>query len=93
MHVVDAVEIHVFSVPGKSGFPHAKIQVSCVHSFNSNAAVQLYNVQQRVQPANVPHVHTLRWQKKRKTHGLLQKAKCSRKITHQYISSSHSTGT
>ena len=34
MQVVDAVEIHVFSMPGKGGLPHAKVQVGSVDSLN-----------------------------------------------------------
>ena len=29
VNIVDAIKIHVFSVPREVGFPHPKIQVSC----------------------------------------------------------------
>lgn len=57
--VVDAVEVHVLSVPGKGGLPHAKIQVRCVDSFNDNTALLLHHVQQSVEVTNVPLMNAL----------------------------------
>ena len=39
VQVVYAIEVHVLRVPRKGGFPHAEVQVSCVHPFNSDFVV------------------------------------------------------
>lgn len=39
VQVVDTVEVHVLSVPGKCGFPHAKVQVGRVDPLNGNFVV------------------------------------------------------
>lgn len=59
MQVVDAVEIHIFSVPGKGAFPHAKIQVRSVHSLYLDPTLPLHSVQDSVQMTNVPLCHIL----------------------------------
>lgn len=60
MQVVDAVEVHVFSVPGKRGLPHAKVKVGSVDALDDNAALLLHHVQQGVQMANVPLLNVLK---------------------------------
>lgn len=53
MQVVDTVQVHIFSVPGKGGFPHAKVQVRSVDTRNRNStASQL--IQDRWQTIDVP---------------------------------------
>lgn len=54
MQVVDTVEVHVLSVPCKCGLPHAKIQVGCIDSLNSDATLMFNGIQNGVQMANVP---------------------------------------
>lgn len=48
MQVVDAVEVHVLRVPRKGGFPHAEVQVRCVHSLDDNPTLLLHHVQKSV---------------------------------------------
>lgn len=59
MQVINTVEIHVLSMPSKRSFPHAKIEVRSIHSFNGYAALILHNIQDRVQSANIPRIHVL----------------------------------
>ena len=54
VEVVNAVQVHVFSVPGKGGFPAAKVQIGCIYSVDLNAIVLLHIVQDRVEPVDVP---------------------------------------
>lgn len=64
MQVVNAVEIHVLSVPGKGGLPHAKVEVGSVDALNDDTALLLHHVQQRVEVTNVPLIYTLRRRKR-----------------------------
>ena len=48
MQVVDAVQIHVLSVPRKGTLPHAKVEVRCVDSFDLDSALALHSVQNGV---------------------------------------------
>ena len=59
VQVVDAVEVHVFSVPGKCCFPHAKVQVRCVHSLNSDPTLPLHCIQDSLKAANIPLFNSL----------------------------------
>ena len=54
VEVVDAVQVHVLSVPSKCGFPAAKIQIGRVHSIDLNAIVFLHIVQDGVESVDVP---------------------------------------
>lgn len=57
--VVDAVQIHVLSVPCKGGLPHPKVEVWCVDSFDLNPAFTHHGVQNGVEMADVPLSHIL----------------------------------
>lgn len=59
MQVINTVEIHVLSVPSKGSFPHAKIQVRSIHSFNGYSTFVLHNIQDCVQSANIPCIYML----------------------------------
>lgn len=59
MKVVDAVQIHVLSVPGKGTLPHPKVQVWCVHTFYLNPTLILHGVKYGVETADVPFSHIL----------------------------------
>lgn len=59
MQVVDAVKVHVLSMPGKCSFPHAKIQIGSIYPLNNNTTLLFYHVQQSVEAANVPLVYVL----------------------------------
>lgn len=59
VQVVDAVEIHVLSVPSERGLPHAKIEVRSVDTLNDDATLLLNHIQQCVEVANVPLVNVL----------------------------------
>lgn len=63
VQVVNAVEVHVLSVPGEGGLPHAKVEVGGVDALNDDAALLLHHVQQRVEVTNVPLVNVLRRRK------------------------------
>lgn len=63
MQVVNAVEVHVLSVPGEGGLPHAKVEVGRVDALNDDAALLLHHVQQRVEVTNIPLVNVLRRRK------------------------------
>lgn len=54
VQIVNAVQIHVLCVPGKGTFPHAKVQVWCVDSFNLDPTLTLHSVQNGVEMTNVP---------------------------------------
>lgn len=54
MQVIDAVEVHVLSVPRESGLPHAKIQIGGVDALDSDAAVMFHRIQNGTQMANIP---------------------------------------
>lgn len=56
VEIVDAVEIHVFRVPRECGLPHAKVQVSCVHSFNLHIIFFIDAIQDGPQMIDVPHI-------------------------------------
>lgn len=59
VQVVDAVQVHVFRMPGKGRLPHAKIQVWGVHSLNGDPTLLLHQVQDGLQPANIPLIDVL----------------------------------
>lgn len=59
MEVVDAVKIHVLSVPGEGGLPHAKVQIGCVHPLDGHAAVLLDYIQDGIQVTDVPLLNVL----------------------------------
>lgn len=59
MQVVDAVEVHVLSVPGKCGLPHAKVHIGGVHTFDDDSTLLLHHIQQCVQMANIPLLDVL----------------------------------
>lgn len=59
MQVVDAIEIHVLSVPRKGCLPHPKIEVGGIYAFNDNPTLMLHHVQQGVQVTDVPLFHIL----------------------------------
>ena len=59
MEVVDAVQVHIFSVPGEGGLPHAKVKIWSVNPLDGYATVLLDNIQDRVQVADVPLFHIL----------------------------------
>lgn len=59
VQVVDAVQIHVLSVPSKGTLPHPKVQVWCVDSFDLDPAVVLHYVQNGVEMPDVPFSHIL----------------------------------
>lgn len=59
MQVVDAVEIHVLSVPSKGGLPHAKVQVGSVHTVYDDSTLLLHHIEQCIQMANVPFLNVL----------------------------------
>lgn len=59
VQVVDAVEVHVLSVPGKGRLPHAKVQVGSVNTLDDDATLLLHHIQQGVEMANVPLVNVL----------------------------------
>lgn len=44
MKVIDAVEVHVFSVPRKGTLPHAEVEVGCVDSIDADAIVFFHKV-------------------------------------------------
>lgn len=57
--VVDTVKVHVLSVPGKCGLPHAKVEVGSVYSLDNNPTLLLYHIQECVEVANVPLLNVL----------------------------------
>lgn len=59
VQVVDAVQIHVFRVPGKGRLPHAKVQVGGVHALDGDPTLLLHQVQDGLQPADVPLINVL----------------------------------
>lgn len=59
MQIVDTVEVHVLRVPCEGSLPHAKIQVGCIHTLNSDAALTLNGIQNGVQVADVPLFNVL----------------------------------
>ena len=34
VNIINTVQVHILSVPGKGSLPHAEIQVSCVDALN-----------------------------------------------------------
>lgn len=54
MQVIDAVKVHVLSVPCKSGLPHPKIQIGGIDTLNGDAALMFYSIQDGAQMANIP---------------------------------------
>lgn len=67
VQVVDAVQIHVFSVPCESALPHPKIEVRRVDSFDFDPALVLHRVQNGVEMADVPFSHILKLSRARVT--------------------------
>lgn len=59
MEVVDAVQVHIFSVPGEGGLPHAKVKIRSVNPLDGHTTVLLDNIQDGVQTANVPFFYIL----------------------------------
>lgn len=57
--VVDAVQIHVLSVPCEGAFPHPEVEVWRVHPFDLDPALVLHYVQNGVETADVPFSHIL----------------------------------
>lgn len=59
MQVVDAVEVHVFGVPGKGGLPHAKVQIRGVYTLDGDPTLLLHQVQDCFQSADIPLIYML----------------------------------
>lgn len=59
MEVVDAVQVHVFRVPGEGCLPHAKVEVRSVDPLDGNTTVLFDHIQDGVQVANVPLFYPL----------------------------------
>ena len=57
MQVVDAVQVHIFSMPGKTCLPHSKVEICGVDSRNADSIFLLHCVENRAQPVDVPHSH------------------------------------
>lgn len=66
VQVINAVEIHVLSVPSKSGFPHAKVEVGCVYSLYSNTTFMLHGVKDGIQMPYIPFLDILHKTRKKK---------------------------
>lgn len=45
MEVVYGIKVHVFGVPRKGGLPHSEVEVGGVHTFDGDAIVLVYVVQ------------------------------------------------
>lgn len=56
VEIVDRMQVHVLSVPSKSGLPHAEVEVSRVHSSNRDVVVFVHAVQYRSEPLDIPHL-------------------------------------
>ena len=56
VHVVDAVEIHIFSVPRKGGLPHTEVEVCRIHSLDSRIVLFFHVIQDRPETVDVPDV-------------------------------------
>lgn len=59
MQVIDAVEVHVLSVPRKGSLPHTKIQVGCINTLNGDSTVMFHSIQNGAQVANIPFFDVL----------------------------------
>lgn len=59
MQIVDAVEVHVLSVPCKCGLPHAEVEVGSVDTLDNDATLLLHHIQKCVEVANVPLLNVL----------------------------------
>ena len=58
MEVVDGVEVHVLSVPGKGGLPHPEVEVGSVDSRNGHSILVHHAVQDGGQAIDVPLPHS-----------------------------------
>ena len=58
MQVVDGVEVHVLSVPGKRGLPHAEVEVGRVDSGNGHAILIHHPIQDGAQTVDIPLLDT-----------------------------------
>jgi hypothetical protein len=54
VEIVNAVKIHVFGMPGKAAFPHAKVKVCSVDTVNADAIIFIDKVQNRPQFVDIP---------------------------------------
>lgn len=59
MEVVDAVQVHVFRVPGEGCLPHAKVEIWSVDPLDGYTTVLFNYIQYWVQVANVPLFYIL----------------------------------
>lgn len=59
VQVIDAVQVHVFGVPGKGCLPHAEVQVWGVHTLDGDPTLLFHQVQDGSQPANIPLIYML----------------------------------
>jgi len=57
VEIVDAVQVHVLSVPCKAGLPHPKVEVSCVHTRDMYPILPGHGVQDGIQIVDVPFPH------------------------------------
>lgn len=54
MQIINAVQIHIFSVPGECSLPHAKVKICGADPLNEYSVVILHVVQNGAQAVNVP---------------------------------------
>ena len=54
VQIIDWMQIHVLSMPSKSGFPHAEIHVSCINALNFNIVILINPIKDGSQSLNVP---------------------------------------
>lgn len=54
MKIIDAVEIHIFGVPGKGALPHTKVEVSGINTIYADTVVLFHVIKNRAQLVDVP---------------------------------------
>ena len=58
MQVIDGIEVHILSVPGKGGLPHTKVEVSGVDSRDGHPIFIHHSIQDCSQSIDIPLFHT-----------------------------------
>lgn len=56
---VDAVQIHVLCMPGKSGLPHTEVEVRCVDPLNLDPIITSHIVKDASKTVDIPNILVL----------------------------------
>lgn len=56
MDVIDAIQVHVLSMPRERRFPHTEVEIGSIDPFNLYAVLFIDTIQDTAEPIDIPDV-------------------------------------